>query len=339
MIFYKFYGYKISSLLFMIPNILCFPLIYMIFKEYNDASEKYNLSDIIYLFISWILLFIGVGSSALLTQQMLTDNYGRFNSFLKQVNNEVNENNNNFISFCLASIIGALIKYIIDISISYKKYKYDQKYNITDFYDIYNNTNNNSTDIEINNIIFSHDQFLFFVSIIPTYMTTIILSITFYYFFKIAVYKDDEESEIEILGEENEIGKFKSLVDGFNDIYKSKDEEKSNNEFKIICKFFGYVFYLYKNKKDNDNQKLKINEPKSDSNENSQIINDDAPDPEQEIKDDINLGRVTVITNNSEGGINNIIFFENEKKNLNCCAKTCKVICGCFCSIFFNSKY
>ena len=81
----------------------------MIFKEYNDASEKYNLSDIIYLFISWILLFIGVGSSALLTQQMLTDNYGRFNSFLKQVNNEVDENNNNFISFCSASIIGALI--------------------------------------------------------------------------------------------------------------------------------------------------------------------------------------------------------------------------------------
>ena len=347
MIVYKFYGYKVSSILFMILNGFSFPLIYMLFKEYNDSSEKYNLSDILYLFGSWALLFIGVGSSALLTQQMLTNNYWRFNSLLKQMNNENDENNNNFIFFCAASIIGALIKYIINISISYLKYKYDQKYNITDFYDIYNNkTNNNSTENEINNIIFSHDQFLFFVSIISTYVSAIILSIVFYYIFKKIVYKDSDESEIEILGEDDAIIKFGQQIDGFSDIYKSKSkyEEKSNNELKVICKFFGYVFYFNKSKKNNDNKKLKNDEPEHDNNKkrqiDSQINNDDVSNPEQEIEEVDRSGPVTIIVNNrnSNEGIINTDYLKDKKKKLKCWAKTCKFFSRCFCSIFFNLK-
>jgi hypothetical protein len=92
----------------------------------------------LYLFVSWVLLFIGVGSSALLSQQMLTDNYGDYISFLKQVNfedyqNNEDDQNNNFIFICVTSIIGAIIKYIFDIIISRKKYSFDQKYNIIDF--------------------------------------------------------------------------------------------------------------------------------------------------------------------------------------------------------------
>ena len=185
MIFYNFYGYKISSILFMIPNVLSFFLIYMLFSQYNDNSDKYNLFQILYLFSSWALLFIGVGSSALLSQQMLIDNYGDYISFLKQINFEDYQNNeddqdNNFIFICVTSIIGALIKYIFDIIISRKKYKFDQKYNIIDFNDINSNIkNNNNTSNEINNIIYSHDKLLFFVSIICIYGGTIILSIIF----------------------------------------------------------------------------------------------------------------------------------------------------------------
>ena len=321
MIFYEFYGYKISSLLFIIPNGFSFFLIYKIFSKYDDASDQNNLIQIFYIFTSWVLLFIGVGSSALLTQQMLTDNYGKFNSFLNQVNDEDDKNNNNFIFICLTSMFGALNKYILDISISYKKYIYDQKYNFKDFFDINNNiTVNNSTDNEINNIIFSHDKFLFFYFIIPIYALSIILSILFYYIFQCIVYKDDDESEIEILGREDDIMKFGREIGGFKEIYKPIEEEKAKDELKKVCKFFGYKCYFNKRQKDKcDSNK----EEKTDG----QINNDDAASSEQEKEEGKNQQRLLSID-----------YLENKRKKLNCLSKTYKIICGCLCTIFFYFK-
>jgi hypothetical protein len=173
----------------------------MFFSEYNDESEQYNLLQISYLFICYALLFIGVGSSALLSQQMLIDKYENYISFLKQINIEEYQNNeydhnNNFIFICVTSIIGSLINYIFDIIISRQKYIFDHKYNNIDYYDINNNLTNNNTSNEINNIIYSHDKLLFFVSIIAIYGGSIILSIIFYIYFKCYVYKDFGESQI-----------------------------------------------------------------------------------------------------------------------------------------------
>jgi len=339
MVFYNFYGYKISSILFMILNGLSFFLIYKLFSEYNDSSESYNLTETLYLFGSWILLFIGVGCSALLSQQMLTDNFEKYNSFLKQVNNEDNQNNNNFIFICVTSIIGSLIKYMLDILFSYKKYKFDQNYNITDFYDNNNNiTINNNTHNEINNIIFSHDKYLFFVSTIPIYSSTIILSIIFYYIFQCAVYKDNDESEIEILGEDDALIKFGQETGGFKDIYKPKDGEAAENELKTICKFFGYIFYINKHKKDNDNQKNNFDKIKCENNKerksDDQINNDDSLRPEDE-KEVNKKTTVTVVVNN---GAPKIDYLKNKNKKLNCLYKTCKIISECICNIFFNLK-
>ena len=260
MILYEFYGFSISSVLFMIPNGLSLFLIYMFFSGYDDASEKYTFLQILYLCICYVLLFIGVGSSALLSQQILTDNLKNYMLFLKQISNKENneENENNYFIFIFGTlIVGTLVKYISDIIISYKKYSFDLKYNITDLYD-YNNkiTNNNSTDNEINNIIFDNDQYLFFFFIIGIYGVSIFLSLLLYSCFQNWTYKDDDEAEIEILGTDKGKREFinKTIVD--KNKYKPKEGELPKDENKRICKIFGYIFYLekFENRKDIDIQ-------------------------------------------------------------------------------------
>ena len=230
-IFVKFYGFRISSILFMILDGISLFLIMNFFSQYNDTFEKYSILQILYLIACYILLFIGVGSSALLSQQLLIDNYEKYSSFLKQVENydnkdekkdeiqkkdekeEEKQNIPYFILICLTSIIGFLFKYILNVFISYRKYKYD---NIIDDNYFNNSTNTNITDNdnEINNIKFSHDKLLFFF-IIVIYVGSIIISISFYHCFRY-VYEEDEIDD---------------------------DEEKSDRKY---CQIFGYMFYLQK---------------------------------------------------------------------------------------------
>jgi hypothetical protein len=58
------------------------------FSEYSEGFEKYSLFQILYLIIVYILLFVGVGSSALLSQQLLIDHYERYIIFQKEVEKE-----------------------------------------------------------------------------------------------------------------------------------------------------------------------------------------------------------------------------------------------------------
>ena len=120
---------------------------------------------------------------------------------------------------CVTSILGFLFKYILDVIISYAKYRYDQNYNITDIPE----NNNNITDVninydEINNIVFYHDKILF-IFIIVIYAGSIIISTALYQCFRY-VYEDDE-------------------------IREDKENEDSKN-----CQIFGYIFYLKKIKND-----------------------------------------------------------------------------------------
>jgi len=334
MIFYDFYGYKISSILFMIPNGLSFFLIYMFFSEYNNSSDNYNLLQILYLFICYSLLFIGVGSSALLSQQMLINNYGNFITFFKQINikdNQIFEDdqNNSFIFICVTSIIGSLIKYIFDIIISRKKYRFDKKFNTIDFYDINNNfANKNCTDNEINNIIYSHDKLLFFVSIICIYGGTIILSIILYFIFECCVYKDDIESEIEIICKEEARLKFAKITGGLKD-KKTKEEISKDEKKQKICKFFSYLFYLDKIeniKKKNNSTGPEIGENKlnNDKEKKTDVIIDNEPQKSEEPK----YQKLA-----SVGELNN-----NYSQKCKYFIKTCKLFYGCFCNIFSNFK-
>ena len=333
MIFYDFYGFKITSIIFIIPNGLSFFLLYVIFKEYNDDASKQNdLVQIFYLFVTWVLLFIGVGSSALLSQQMLMDNYGKYISFMKQVNYKDYQNNeddqsNNFIFICGTSIIGAIIKYIVDIIISRQKNRFDEKYNITDFYDIYNNiTNHNIT--EINNIIYSHDKFIFFVSMSCIYGLAIISSIILYLCFQCYVYKDSSESEIEIIGTEGAKRKFSKITGGLKKI-NGKNEEISEDEIKKICQFFGYILYFDKieNQKDKDNQEAQHHEIEFKNNKEIKT--------EIQIEKEQQNAQTTIIKNlptMSE------YTTDNYSRKCKCFFKTCKLLGNCLLKFCSNLK-
>ena len=92
LLFSKFYGFIISSILFMLLNCLSLFLIISFFSQYNNTFEKYSFYQILYLILCYILLFIGVGSSALLSQHLLIDNYEKYNSF-KRLKKEKKEKN------------------------------------------------------------------------------------------------------------------------------------------------------------------------------------------------------------------------------------------------------
>ena len=223
-IFVKFYGYSISSSIFMVINIVALGLIMNFFSEYSEGFEKYSIFQIIYLIIVYILLFVGVGSSALLSQQLLIDHYERYTIFQKEIEEtrkkekkekeekEAREKGINldeksgqliegekteekkeitepyFLLICLTSVFGFLGKYLFDILIAYKKNSFDEKFdfNITDT----SIPNYNETLREMNIEIFNHDKFLF-IFIWVIYIGSIIIFIISYKFLKL-IYEGDE---------------------------------------------------------------------------------------------------------------------------------------------------
>ena len=235
-IFIRFYGFSISSVFFMVLNIISLFLILNFFSEYFEIFEKYTILEIVYLIICYILLFVGVGSSALLSQQLLIDNYEKYSIFYYEHLSPKNEDEKEeekkdekitepyFILVCVTSIIGFLFKYFFDIIISYKKHAFDE--NIKEEYNPDPSMENyNITITKMNTEIFEHDRFLFYF-IITIYGGAIILSIILYRVFKL-VYEGDEVKK------------------------KNKNKNKGERE----CNFFGYIIYLKK-----DNKKKRIDE-------------------------------------------------------------------------------
>lgn len=229
LIFYKFSGFTVSSMLFLGINGISLFLITNFFNQYRPGNERYTGFQIIYLCTCYMLLFIGVGSSALLSQQILVGQYEKYNSFLKKTEDnscscwglfnicrnclkkeKEDENKDKkgkekikekekgnvpyFLLICITSILGYFFKYTLDIFISNRKYQFDKQYNITDIdTNEINNLMNNMTNIEINNIIFSHDKKLFFI-IIFIYIITILLSIILYKILK-SIYETNKKKQ------------------------------------------------------------------------------------------------------------------------------------------------
>jgi hypothetical protein len=172
--------------------------------------EKLNLIETIisfvYILICNILLFVGVGSSALLSQQISKKYFPIVTSYIKgqNRNTSINDSDNKssddkinhfpfFNIICITTIVAYLIKYLFSIMILKAKNEFDNqiyrnntdKYNNTDnlsiYYEIFyeNENDSNKTDFvnnnEINNNIYSHDKILF-INIIIIYILCIILS-------------------------------------------------------------------------------------------------------------------------------------------------------------------
>ena len=84
-VLYKYSGFIWSSFVFGIINIISLFLIiifYSGYNEYKETKETYSLWQIVYLGICWLLLFVGAGSSALFSQNILNDSYFQFRNFV-----------------------------------------------------------------------------------------------------------------------------------------------------------------------------------------------------------------------------------------------------------------
>ena len=76
-------GFRIASLIFMIINIVSLFLISIFdFSSFDFEERKTSILQILYLLLCYILLFVGVGSSALLSEQILIDSDEKYNKYL-----------------------------------------------------------------------------------------------------------------------------------------------------------------------------------------------------------------------------------------------------------------
>ena len=368
-IFVKFYGYSIPSVIFGVINIIALALIMNFFSEYTEGFEKYSILQIVYLILCYILLFVGVGSSALLFQQLLIDNYEKYTIFLKEVEVKKKEDRKSqretdarergidldaipqaidgeknpeeeeeikepyFLLICLTSVFGFLGKYLLNILISYKKNSFDEKYdfNVTDT----SIPNYNETLREMNIEIFNHDKFLFYF-IGAIYVGSIAISILLYKAFKWAVYEGDEE--------------------------KKQDEDSKKKGIRE-CNLFGYIIYIKEydyeylslevdNKKEKIENKIQFinNDNINDDqkvvlihrDKNTTEIKDDNADNEDLIKDEQeehlikNKQSVTEITGGKGKQISIQFQHSSERpknvaeKTCNCCRNCCESIVLCF---------
>ena len=90
---YKSYGYFCSSLTYFliiagsIAGISCFP-----FKDYNIEDNTYSFIKILLIFLSSLVLYIGVGASALLSQQVIVDSNNSYNDYYDKLDEKTRQN-------------------------------------------------------------------------------------------------------------------------------------------------------------------------------------------------------------------------------------------------------
>ena len=308
----NFSGFTATSIFCLIINGMATFLIFTFFNRYSESKERYSATQLIYLFLCYILLFIGVGASALLSQQILIDNFYKFKLFLKENNAKKPSPNNNaiednkkdkkeeekeekeekeeeedkknisyFFLICTTSILGFFGKFYFNYLILDAKYVFDKGYgvddganNITNFYDKMNN--NTEADKEINEIIFNHDRDLLLYNIIFLYGGSIGLSIIIYLVFGLIF--DDTEN----------------------------DEEDEENENPRICQLCGYTIY-------SQNIKIANNKDKKNEDKGTKIV--------QEYELSVNPG------------INSVSRSETKKRK-NLCQKIWALIVNCSCYCF-----
>ena len=213
-------GFKISAFIFLLVNSISIFFIYFFdFNDYND-DNVYSLNKLLYLLLFFISLFVGVGSSALLSQYILIDSFLKLKYHLQEKhknkndllhNEEKNERRESikknmgdknfsdilkssekkkfdyFFMICVTTFIAYFIKYFLSLFIYNKKMNFDEieteKYN--------KSLIDNVTMIEN---IYNHDKGLFYPYIIIIYLSAIILSIILYWIFT-CIFKQNKKQE------------------------------------------------------------------------------------------------------------------------------------------------
>ena len=80
-------------------SISIFLILTFSFLDYDKEDNKYTILNILHLIFSYILLFLGVGASALLSQQIIIDSnskYNEYSSYLKKLYEDSKESSENY---------------------------------------------------------------------------------------------------------------------------------------------------------------------------------------------------------------------------------------------------
>ena len=82
-------GFRISTFVFGVINGLSiFLILGFSFFNYNAEDNTYTLFQILYLLLCWLLLLVGVGASALLSQQIIVDSNSKYKKYFEDLNEE-----------------------------------------------------------------------------------------------------------------------------------------------------------------------------------------------------------------------------------------------------------
>ena len=82
-------GFRISISVFAALNIgAIFLILNFSFEDYDRADNTYTIFNMLYLFLTWLLLFVGVGASALLSQQIIIDGNYKYDKYISKLNEE-----------------------------------------------------------------------------------------------------------------------------------------------------------------------------------------------------------------------------------------------------------
>ena len=103
-------GFRVSTAVFSLINALSIILILSFsFLDYDKDDNKYTILNILYLLFSYILLFLGVGASALLSQQIIIDSNVKYNEYYKYKYKKENKYMNDYETIYLPMLEDMII--------------------------------------------------------------------------------------------------------------------------------------------------------------------------------------------------------------------------------------
>ena len=77
-------GFRISTFVFGVVNGLSiFLILGFTFFNYNAEDNTYTIFQMLHLLLCWLLLLVGVGASALLSQQIIVHSNSKYNKYLE----------------------------------------------------------------------------------------------------------------------------------------------------------------------------------------------------------------------------------------------------------------
>ena len=82
-------GFRVSTFIFTLINIgSIFLILSFSFIDYDPTNNTYNIFKILYLILGYILLLIGAGASALLSQKIIIDSNMKYNDYIIKLNDK-----------------------------------------------------------------------------------------------------------------------------------------------------------------------------------------------------------------------------------------------------------